>query len=189
MAERLGGVAASEELPVAIEVDPPGVASALGEQLGAEILIHPHSFDPLGDRVLQVLQHPEAPAIVEGNAYGLPHHRLMSQQLDLQPLGYLKRLVRLVRRHRGRYTRRERRCLNKKDKRHGAPQAQKGENGERSKRRHRSDPYETTASPAGAAGRGWCVPRQELAATVPRERAAGVWKGVASDRMHMAEAP
>src|SRR5437660_303040 len=33
MAQRLGGVAAGEELAVPIEVDPPGVAAALGEQL------------------------------------------------------------------------------------------------------------------------------------------------------------
>src|SRR5262249_40757246 len=33
MAERLGGVAAREELAVPIEVDAPGVAAALGEQL------------------------------------------------------------------------------------------------------------------------------------------------------------
>src|SRR5205814_2311534 len=33
MAERLGGVAAGEELAVAIEVDPPGVAAPFGEQL------------------------------------------------------------------------------------------------------------------------------------------------------------
>ena len=77
--------------------------------LGAEVLVHLHRLEPVGDRVLQVLQHPEPPAVVEGDGHRLLDHRLAGDQLDLQALGHLERLLRLLGRNRRRDSRRHRR--------------------------------------------------------------------------------
>ena len=63
---------------------PRGGGSGTTVVLGAQVLVHP-TAEPVGVRVLQVLQHPEPPAIVEGHAHRLPHQRLGSEELQLQP--------------------------------------------------------------------------------------------------------
>jgi len=104
--------------------------------LGAQILIHLHRLEPFGDWELQILQHPEPAAVVEGDAHRLPHHRLVGQKLNIQTFRHLKCLLRFPRRHLGRHVRRERSRIGREGERQEATQGQKDEGGDGSKRRH-----------------------------------------------------
>src|SRR5262249_22585216 len=81
-------------------VDPLG---PLGRRLrdaivnGAEILIDLDRLESGWRRVLQILDNPHPPAVVEADADRLAHVRLGCHELYLKPFGHLEPLERLIR--------------------------------------------------------------------------------------------
>ncbi len=64
---------------------------------GSRIAVNLDSLETGGVRILQVLDDPQAAAIVEFDGHRLPHHRLAGNKLDLQAIGQGHAFGRLVR--------------------------------------------------------------------------------------------
>ena len=92
LGEDLDRIGAAVAVGILQDLDPVGAPGPARRRLGhlvvlgPEILVDRHRLEPGRVGILQVLDDPEPPPLVEAGRHRLPHHRLGREDLDVEPL-------------------------------------------------------------------------------------------------------